>query len=236
MTSSLLARAKASLKSRLFAKTNGSRARNYQAVCLTPEEIAAASYKRFLGGGADAWQTRGLFQLQLLKDRGLSPTCSCLDLGCGPLRAGMHIIAYLNKGGYLGIDFNESFIDAARYVIEEQGLTGKEPVVLLSQDFSIPGLDRKFDYAIAFSVLNHYDQRSKQIFFDRVPSYLGDGGRIIISHAGWLEEGMVRDAGLKVLDVIGPEHYDLALYGWAGDEARNVFPIVEVAKPEGRWG
>ena len=228
----LLARAKTSLKSRLPGKKNEDGVGDYHSISLTPGEIAAADYKRHLGGGANAWRTRGLFQLQLLKDHGFSPASSCLDIGCGPLRAGVHIIAYLDKGRYVGMDFNKSLIAAARHVVAEHGLAEKDPALLLSQDFSISGADRKFDYAIAFSVLNHCDARSKRAFFDRTPSYLGEGGKLFISHAGWLQEAMVRDSGLRVLEIIGAERYDLAPYGWRRDEAAKVFPIFELARQE----
>lgn len=225
-----LKRAVASASRRLWAPSPPSLVGNYHAVSLSEKEIDEEEYKKYLGGGADAWTTRGLFQLELLKDRGLSQTSSCLDLGCGPLRAGMHIIAYLGRGGYVGIDFNSSFINAAQGVIAKQGLLDKDPVVQLSTDFTISDPARIFDYAIAFSVLNHCDERSKKMFFDRIPARLGENGKLLISHAGWLTQERVCDAGLQVLDIIGSERYDLTRYGWSAEEAMKVFPIFELAK------
>ncbi len=169
----------------------------------------------------------------MLKDRGLSETSSCLEIGCGPLRAGVHIIRYLNVGGYVGIDFNPSFVEAAHEQIRRKGLQEKAPEVYLSSNaFRFIETSRKFDYAIAFSVLNHCDEQTKKQFFQTVPFLLEADGKLLISHASWLTEARVRDARLRILDVIDRNDYDITRFGWHAKEKADVFPIFELGKTQ----
>ncbi len=223
-----------SLLERVRSVVLGERARpvDYRAVRLSRDEIRGDCYKQLLGGGAEGWRARGAFQLELLIDRGLTEASSCLDLGCGPLRAGVHVIRHLAPGGYFGIDANRSFIDAARDIVRRNGLEDKQPVLQWSEDFTLAGPSRRFGYAIAFSVLNHCDEAARASFFRNVPGYLEPHGRLIISHAGWLGEERFRPAGLRVSAVITGADYDLGSYGWTEVEQASVFPILELT-PDG---
>ncbi len=100
---------------------------SYRSVQLTTEGINAGDYKKYLGGGAGQWDQRGQFQLDLLRSIGLTPTSKLADIGCGPLRAGRFFIEYLEADGYFGFDYNVSFIEAGRAIIDEQGLVNKRP-------------------------------------------------------------------------------------------------------------
>jgi cyclopropane fatty-acyl-phospholipid synthase-like methyltransferase len=84
---------------------------------------------------------------------GMQPAHTLLDVGCGPLRGGVHAIAYLDRGRYCGIDFNESFIRAAEARVRADGLAGKEPALCVIDDFALEHVKGRFDFALAFSVL-----------------------------------------------------------------------------------
>jgi hypothetical protein len=57
------------------------------------------------------------FSSIFLKNAELKPHHSLLDVGCGCLRDGIHFIGYLKRGNYVGIDINQSLLDAG-YEIE----------------------------------------------------------------------------------------------------------------------
>src|SRR3954453_8856690 len=53
--------------------------------------------------GTDAfWDELGKLQLDYLVGQGLKPEHYVLDVGCGPLRAGVHFIGYLEPGQQRG--------------------------------------------------------------------------------------------------------------------------------------
>jgi SAM-dependent methyltransferase len=86
-------------------------------------------------GPAGKWTQARNAQLKLLSRLGLEPHMSLVDVGCGPLRAGLQLIAYLEKGCYTGIDIDPGSIQAAKELIKKYDLTSKDPTVLHSATF-----------------------------------------------------------------------------------------------------
>lgn len=144
-----------------FRKTH----HRYDQLRFDSMQIANERFKHCMGGGADKWDRRGCFQLHFLKSMGLEPDSRLLDVGCGPLRAGQYFIAYLNEGRYHGVDYNADFIRAAQHVIRKKSLTHKNPVLEVVEDFAFPWTTSNFDFAIAFSVLNHCSAKRQRLFF-----------------------------------------------------------------------
>jgi SAM-dependent methyltransferase len=65
--------------------------------------------------GTDAfWDYLGKLQLDYLVEQGLKPEHHVLDVGCGPLRAGVHFIGFLEPGHYAGIDKRGDTLERAR--------------------------------------------------------------------------------------------------------------------------
>jgi SAM-dependent methyltransferase len=219
---------------RLVKRVVGRRSRaddaagKYTKLELDEAAIANEAYKDHLGGGSEAWQTRGRFQLDLLRSRGLNPKSTLLDIGCGPLRAGLHFIRFLAPNHYYGFDYNQSFIAAAQRVIEENDLSEKHPTVAALIDFDLSKIGRSFDYAIAFSVLNHCSATQRQLFFANISGCLKPGAKLIVSHARWLEETGLASYGLRISKVFSAAELELDRYGWPASEQRSVVPIYEL--------
>jgi SAM-dependent methyltransferase len=107
-------------------------------------------------GNAAFWEELGRLQLDYLVDQGLEPSHYLLDVGCGPLRAGVHFIGYLEPGHYAGIDKRGDNLERARKVeLPRLGLEAKQPLLLVDGDFAFRKLGQTFDYAIAQSVFTH---------------------------------------------------------------------------------
>lgn len=210
------------------------RSRDYSRVQLDDAQIDAGAYKNFLGGRGEGWEARGAFQLELLRHLGLQPEHSLLDIGCGPIRGGVHFIRYLDAGGYRGVDYNPSFIEAARRLIEAGAdLDAKRPEVSLLADFDFATLGRSFDRLLCFSVLNHCDATARERFFERVPTVMHAGSRLLVTHAAWFEDSMLRDVPLAVVGRIETEDQlptALALVDWGFDGVRDRLPMVEFAR------
>ena len=101
-----------------------------------------------------------------------------LDVGCGPLRGGVHFIRYLEIGHYVGVDKNAAVLDAAREVeLPRYGLRDREPTLVAMENFDFPSLGRTFDYAWAQSVFTHLPLNSIIRCLMNVERVLVDGGR-----------------------------------------------------------
>ena len=153
----------------------------YPTLKFSDEQIQQEDYKKHIGLGVD-WDERGRTQLEFLKSQGLQPHHSLLDFGCGPLRGGVWFIDYLQAGQYVGIEQNEDFIKAAQLIIESKGLQNKLPVIHKIHDYAFEKLQRKFDFVVCWSVLNHCPTQGKQTFFKKVGTILANTGQLFVTH------------------------------------------------------
>ena len=108
-----------------------------------------------LVGRPDLWPMKRAFQIDFLRRQGLQTSHRVLDIGCGSLRGGAALIAYLEPGGYSGIDVRESVLVEARQELLREKLVAKRPELVLATDMAALDLHRRFDVLWAFSVLFH---------------------------------------------------------------------------------
>jgi SAM-dependent methyltransferase len=204
----------------------------YARIKLSPADIEKQTYKKFLGGGQEKWESRGKFQLFFLKKMGLAPFHRLLDVGCGPIRAGVHFIDYLNPALYCGVDYNHDFILTAKELVaKDRGLAEKLPELAQLDNFEFSKINGTFDYVMAFSVLNHCDNEKKKLFFRELPRMLKKTAKVYITHATWFEESMLSAGQLRLTNrFIRPEDIspdlDMEKWGWPPEE--SIYPILEL--------
>ena len=205
----------------------------YDQVSLTDEEIRRGAYADLLGGGAGAWERRGEYQRHLLGRLGLLPEHRLLEVGCGPARASVHLIEYLEPGHFVGMDYNESFIRAARHVTSERGLDARGPRFECVQDFALDLGGERVDWVLAFSVLNHCTPALRERCLDMLERVLAEHGTALVTHARWYDERLLDGRSLRLHRTIGPDDLDPDLlpraWGW-GEEQAQVFPILELTR------
>jgi SAM-dependent methyltransferase len=172
----------------------------------------------------------GLFQLSLLRTAGMLPSSRLLDVGCGPIRAGVHFISFLNARNYYGVDYNNSFIKAASLLVAEKGFSGKHPTLRVVSDFDFSDLNQQFDFVNVFSVLNHCDRQQRRLFFRNIPNLLAPEARLFITHAGWLAKAHLRLGGLRIMKQFDASELQLEKYKWSEPEQRAVCPIYELGR------
>ncbi len=187
--------------------------KQYKRIEVSYAGIKAGHYKRHFGGGAAQWVRRGQYQLALLRALGLQPGDVFIDVGCGPLRAGCHLVRFLKPHCYFGIDLNQSFVDAAHFLISRDGLQDQQPTVVRADNFDFDRLDlpRPPDWIFAFSVLNHCSIAERRTFFAEVDKVAGPGTRILVSHRHWWKPADLEGTRVRVVRKIGPG--DLAKIG-----------------------
>jgi cyclopropane fatty-acyl-phospholipid synthase-like methyltransferase len=120
------------------------------------------------------------FQIEELKRLGLQPPDNVLEIGCGPLTAGIPVIQYLDADHYVGVDVRASVLDVAWQQIGRHELSAKNPRLIRSDDFGADELgDRRFDYVWSFSVLFHLSDDILNRLFAAVAKRLTNDGMFV---------------------------------------------------------
>jgi ubiquinone/menaquinone biosynthesis C-methylase UbiE len=146
------------------------------------------------------WDSHRQFQIDLLKRLGLKPSHDFLELGCGPLTAGIPVIEYLDTNRYLGVDIRSSVLDMSWREIGKAKLSAKNPRLICSKSFGDETLspNQKFDFVYSFSVLYHLSDEILDKYFATVSRRLSKGGKCIANidvHSPsdrWLEFPFIR--------------------------------------------
>jgi ubiquinone/menaquinone biosynthesis C-methylase UbiE len=104
----------------------------------------------------DSWLRIGKLQFDYLLHHGLRPADRVLDLGCGNLRLGWRLIAYLQPGNYFGVDISPAILLAALDRLVEFSLQGRLPRLFLARGTNFEFLPEDFfDFVQAHSVFTH---------------------------------------------------------------------------------
>jgi SAM-dependent methyltransferase len=102
------------------------------------------------------WQQVGRMQFDYLVEHGLKPQHRVLDIGCGNLRAGIHLIDYLEPGNYVGVDLSPEILFSAQQNVAKHGLQDKMPYLVVIDGTTLDFLPSgAFDVAHAHSVFSH---------------------------------------------------------------------------------
>jgi SAM-dependent methyltransferase len=123
----------------------------------------------------------GRDQFNYLLSRGLQPDHRVLDFGCGAMRVGIWLVAYLNAGRYYGIEPHYKSLEAAvRYEIPLHGLAAKLPRLLCDDEFACEYFGESFDFVLAFSVFNWLGPEETCRALEHIRGTLKPKGRIVV--------------------------------------------------------
>lgn len=197
---------------------------------FSAEEIQNEEYKDLLGGRSEFWEARGEAQLNFLQSAGMTRSDVFLDIGCGPIRAGEHFISFLDRGNYIGIDYNASFIEAAKRIIRMRNLEEKSPSFHVVDDFVLPPDAARANFALAFSVLIHCTEAQRKSFFINMGKRLQQGTRLFVTHARLLEGYDPSEHNLRFQRKYNQTDLSCFDDAWTIQDRQIVFPILEYVK------
>lgn len=130
-----------------------------------------------LVGPPHLWKMKREFQIEFLQEQGLEPSHFLLDIGCGTLRGGLPLIAYLDPGHYTGLEVDHHRLQEGRRELQEAGLENRNPTLLTVLSYPDLRLDKKFDLIWAFSVLMHLSDKILEDVLAFASRHLSDGGQ-----------------------------------------------------------
>jgi SAM-dependent methyltransferase len=123
------------------------------------------------------WDEHRRFQIEMLKNQGVRPSYDFLEIGCGPLTAGIPLIDYLEPGRYTGVDIRSSVLDLSWKEVGKAGLSSKNPRLICSSSFASSELgNQRFDTIYSFSVLYHLSDEILDAYFATISNRLRSSG------------------------------------------------------------
>lgn len=118
-----------------------------------PEGVRQAGHREYVGG---LWDEVGRLQLGFLRGQGLRRDHRLLDIGCGALRGGVHLIRYLYWDRYTGVDKEPELLRiGAEREVGPAIMAAKRPTLLALADFEFDRLPTRPDIAWAHSLFTH---------------------------------------------------------------------------------
>jgi hypothetical protein len=119
------------------------------------------------------FEDSALTQIGFLKKNGLQPEHRLVDFGCGSLRAGRHLIEYLESGNYIGLDVTDRFYLKGVGSITKSVLERKRPRLAVISDKELSAVaERKPDFIFSFGVLMHVPPKETGVFLGKIASLM----------------------------------------------------------------
>lgn len=127
-------------------------------------------------------EVSGKMQADIILSSGCTPESHVLEVGCGCLSAGMHLIRFLNPDRYAGIDPNEWLREVAlRQPGAAEVQATRRPVFASNLEFDPSEFGRQFDFVLSHSILSHAAHWQLPLFLKNVGKCLSPAGRIFAS-------------------------------------------------------
>jgi hypothetical protein len=192
------------------------------------EGVRVLGHRAYVGG---LWDEIGQLQFDYLLSQGLQPSNVLLDVACGSLRGGRHLIPYLDSGHYLGLEMEAALVQAG---LEEElprsVVDNKRPEFVISSSFEFDRFSRQPDYAIAQSLLTHLVPDEARLCLTRLRPIVPDDCQFFVT---FLEGDSGRNPATS--------HTHLAFYysqaemaGFAADSGWDFEYLGEWGHPRGQ--
>ena len=163
-------------------------------------------------GPVGYWNELQQYQFNVLTGNGLKSNHRILDICCGPLQGGMAFIAYLNAGGYVGVDISARNLTAGYRQILDQDFAAKNPRLIQSEHFGSEYLEgARFDFVFVSQTLYLFDDEKMEQLFALVKQVLKPGGKFLA-------------------DILCPDAYESVIYpdcGWLCHTEESVRAVAE---------
>jgi SAM-dependent methyltransferase len=150
----------------------------------TPAASAAdAGWHRLVPGGH--WAEGGQWAFDLLREKGLQRNHFVLDVGCGSLSTGRHLLAFVGEQHYWGVEPERARIEAGvRFELPQAGVSPERGTLVVSDTFDLSSIPRRFDFAISENLFSRLSLNRIARCIASVVRHLAPDGRFF---ATWYE-------------------------------------------------
>lgn len=132
----------------------------------------------------DKWLARGAAQFAFLKQIGLKPHHRFLDYGCAVLATAAHVIPYLDRENYVGIDVARASVANGAARLSAMGIERRRFHILNATSPALPELNGfRFDFIFAASVFQYLSKRDFETVLTRLRSLLDRGGVFAVTYS-----------------------------------------------------
>ena len=108
------------------------------------------NYRSFSSIEESYYKNGAVIFLNLLNRFDLKATDKVLDIGCGSLRVGKHLIPFLEQSAYCGIEPEEKFlIEGIKWEMSQRMMDFKKPKFSSCANFCCESFNETFDLALA---------------------------------------------------------------------------------------
>ena len=144
-------------------------------------KLAAGSARSNVSGIPYQWPS-GARELNQLVDYGLRPSDTCVEYGCGTLRVGLHVINYLGRGAFWGLDISDCLFADAKKIVGEKIIDEKEPRLReILPESIVEVAAAKPDMLYSVKVMQHVHPNELAEYFGNIMKIIGSSGQAIIS-------------------------------------------------------
>lgn len=135
--------------------------------------IDEMGHRQFIG---KEFEQEGLRQFEVVKHLGVTEETRFLDVACGSLRLGRHLIPYLDTSGYYGLEQHQALVDAGlQQEIAAELVAEKKPTFFINSTFDLGALEG-IDIAWANSLFSHLVEKDILACLASVEKSLSNGG------------------------------------------------------------
>jgi hypothetical protein len=114
---------------------------------------------------------------------GIERDHAVIDYGCGSLRVGQHLIAYLAPGRYHGMDVTDHFYKVGLARLSPIALAEKRPKFTVISQRDVPGMQADWpEWVIATAVLQHVPPADLKAFGGKLRQLCGPATKIILTY------------------------------------------------------
>jgi len=147
-------------------------------------KLASGRAHASLGGNLQSgtYGRTGHQMFKNLRKYGLKEDDNCVDYGCGTLRLGVHVINYLRRGAYWGLDISDFLLQEGRRLIGDSLWAEKHPNLRLISTESIAevaALKPPMLFSVKVLIHIHPDELSE--YFRNIMKIIPFSGQAIIT-------------------------------------------------------
>jgi SAM-dependent methyltransferase len=117
----------------------------------------------------------------LIRHAGLRPDDRVLDLGCGTGRLAKHLVPFLDRGHYTGLDISEEALDVARARVPGEVRRDRAPTLTRNADLQLEEVDGEVNLVWANSLLTHLPERDVVELLQHLPDVLAEDGQAFLT-------------------------------------------------------